>query len=247
MATDAEKKELWAAYKKTPTIEIRNKLVEAYLGYAKYLAWRWWKIDPYWCEKDDLESVASMAVIRSVEQFDQDRGFSFTTYLHQAISRALQTEAAACFEMPRSTGEKRIKLLGAIARHKAQYCEDPPIEMISRQIGVSVDMARKILLWRKDTRDPREVFKKTCFSADDPVDAAVIRERASMVREAIHEMEARLNGRQCVIFRMRYFDGRTLPEIGKYFGITKERVRQVLTNQVLPTFREIVKAKQLEK
>ena len=188
---------------------------------------------------DDLVQAAMPGLIRAAEKFDHRKGFKFSTYatwwIRQSIARAL-ADTGRTIRLPVHVVERLNKFRGARARLEARLGREPELEELAEdlewdlaEVAALVDSIPTTVSLDAPLMRDGDSFTIADFVASDsptPYEETVDHIRRELMRELVEELEPR----QRKVIELRHgLSGqpRTLEEIGRTLGVTRERIRQI--------------------
>lgn len=228
-------REVWGAYKKTPTEALRNVLMEHYLHLVRYNAERIHVKLPDEVELDDLMSSGIFGLMDAIDAFDLDRGVKFETYCAPRIRGAILDELRSMDWVPRLVRSRAHKMESATKQLEVELGRTPTNDEIATRLKIPKAEFDKIA---KDASAVGVVsLSRKWFETDSNKDVREIdvledKKGANPVREIqrkdLKELITKgLSRAERLIIVLYYFEEMTMKEIGATLDLSESRVSQM--------------------
>jgi len=198
----------------------------------------------------DLIQEGNMGLMKAVQRFEVERGFKFSTYatwwIRQSISRSISNHSKT-IRIPVHVYDTLSKVRRVKRNYTNEHSVEPDIETISKLSGVPISTLKFISIYIDDTvsldypiGDGSSTINDTTRDTTnpDPAEYNRIKELETYVAKILEVLDER----ECDIIKMRFgieSEEKTLGEIGKILGITRERVRQI-ESRAIKKLRDII-------
>lgn len=223
---------LWIAYQQNKSMEIRELLIQNYLGLVRLVAGRLAIGLPQHVDKDDLISNGFFGLLDAIERFDPIRGIKFETYAVARIRGAILDAIRAQDWVPVSLRQKARQYEQAVAQLEHKLGRSAQDNEIADSLNISIDELNHLLhQLNAATVIPLEEFAKS-----EPVSNQQINPSHNVETEEIKNTLAKsiekLPEKEKLVVTLYYYEGLTLKEISLILKLSEARISQLHTKAV---------------
>jgi RNA polymerase sigma factor for flagellar operon FliA len=226
---------MWVQYKRRPTDEFRNLLVENYLPLVRYHAERVAAKLPGMIDINDLMSAGIFGLMDAISKFDLERGIKFETYCATRIRGSIIDELRAMDWVPRLTRSRSSTLDAASRSLENELGRVPTDAEIAKRLKIGLEQFEKtyakanivetVSLSRKwfetdSNRDVREIDVLEDTAMPNPFDNSRLKDLKEFIARGLSRAER-------LIIILYYFEEMTMKEIGATLDLSESRVSQV--------------------
>lgn len=236
--TDEELDRLFVEYRETGKRRIRNRLVEAHVGFAHHVARRY---SNKGVADDDLRQIALLALVKAVDRFDPTHGAAFTTFAGRTIEGDLKRyfrDKSWVVHVPRSTKERHAQIRHATDALRAELGRAPTAREIAAHLDITIDqviessstatafLPASLDKPRSEDDGPGTSAGASLASRDAELDELPDRMLVENLLEALPERERE-------ILELRYFEELTQSEIAERVGVSQMHVSRLLRRSLV--------------
>ncbi len=223
--------EVWATYRRTKSVESRNRLIEHYMPIvtklAEIMSRRLWPR----VSADELASAGSDGLIAAVGSFDPERGVKFETYCRQRIVGAIRDWQREIDPLGRSGRNFERALTAADARFQAENGRQPTATELASELDLPVERFNKLRqtvlashsVPLETTMDRNDETRVGSLVPADPRPGPVQHTERELIREYLTRG---LKEQDRLIVVLYYYERLTMAEIGAVLGVSESRVCQ---------------------
>ncbi len=239
-----EEQKIWAEYKKTKSVELRDYIIRKYMPLAKYVAGKISIGMPPSVGFEDLVQCGLIGLYDAVEKYEPDKNVKFKTYATTRIHGAIIDELRAQDWVPRSVRQKARELEDAIHLTESRLGRAATDEEVAQSLKISVEeyrhsvfkvscttvMSLNDMWYNGDDND--KISMMDTLEAPSSLNPDVMTEREDIKRflaEAISELPEK----EKLVLALYYKEDLTLKEIGKTLNVSESRVSQLHSGAIL--------------
>ncbi len=235
LATQLDITTAWKQYKKNPTKDLRNRLVEQYMHIVRFNAERIHAKLPNEVEIDDLTSAGMFGLIDAIDAFDLGRGVKFETYCSPRIRGAILDELRSMDWVPRLVRNRSQKIQSATKALQSELGRIPSDREVAERIGVSnTEFTRMV---RDSNAVSMTSLSRKAFGGDSSSEVSeleILRDESSinpvteMQKSDLKELiQKGLSQPERLILMLYYYEEMTMKEIGLTLDLSESRVSQM--------------------
>ena len=217
-----ETERLFAEYRRTGDISVRNKLVENHVYIAEILAK---KFAGRGVEYDDLLQVAYEALISGVEKFNPDLGVQFTAYVIPTITGMIKNyfrDYSRSVRLPRRIYTLAVKVRAEVNEYFKEHGEKPTVKQLSQKLGASEELIIEALEYRApvslDTTVKSEDGEGRLYDVIPDLNNSFERFEDS---ESLKTEIRKLDPTEQKVVKLRFVEGKSQSEVGKILGVSQ--------------------------
>ncbi len=231
---DADYADLWSAYAREKSPQVKARLIEAYFPLVRYIAERLASTLPASVDVDDLTSMGTFGLIEAIDRFDISRGYQFKTYCTARVRGAILDSLRTNDWVPRLV-RLRVNLVDkTLRRLHADLGREPTAVEMADALGMSLEQYRQL----REEASPVSILSLTDETSEDSEagnrmidlvrDEKGLDPRREQQRRDVQDLLFRtLSERERTILSMYYYEGLSMREIASMLRLTESRICQI--------------------
>lgn len=230
----AHQRALFATYRETGDLAVRDELVAANLRLALHLARRF---SNRGVSLDDLEQVASLGLLRAIDRFDPDRGLEFSTFATPTIVGELKRhfrDKGWAVRVPRRVQELHLRLNALVVDLTHQLGRSPTIIELAQAARASEEDVLEAMEAAQAYRS-HSIDARPGSDGDDAVPQLGVDDHGLFQAEnrlVVEELLGHLAPREQLLLRLRFFEEMTQQQIAQRLGISQMHVSRLLARSL---------------
>lgn len=235
-----EREKLWAEYQKSPTPELREKLITEYAPLVKVVAGRLSMYLGYNVEYEDLVSYGIFGLIDAIDKFDLGKDVKFETYASLRIRGSILDQIRKMDWIPRTVRQKQKKIEEAIKIVEARTGRNALDDEIAAELGIAEEELNE---WQSQLKVTNVVsLNEFVEQGGEPVMDARNNSHFAQPEESVQEEELKkvlaetmelLTEKERKVILLYYYEELTLKEISNILEVSESRVSQLHTKALL--------------
>ncbi len=235
-----EKEKLWGEYQKSPTPELREKLITEYAPLVKVVAGRLSMYLGYNVEYEDLVSYGIFGLIDAIDKFDLGKDVKFETYASLRIRGSILDQIRKMDWIPRTVRQKQKKIEEAIKNVESRTGRSALDDEIAKELGIAEEELND---WQSQLKVTNIVsLNEFVEQGGEPVMDARNNSHFAQPEETVQEEELKkvlaetmelLTEKERKVILLYYYEELTLKEISNILGVSESRVSQLHTKALL--------------
>jgi len=234
--------EMWARYRSTGSMDLREQLIERYAPIIKNVVARLPVHLPTHVDQDDLIGYGAVGLLEAIDRFDPDLGIKFETFARKRIRGAALDAVRSQSALSRGVHERIRNISETYARLEVELGRPAEDEEVATELGVTtedLDQAAQLAAWEMLSLDqPLRNNEGAAISlgetlgddsTPDPSDRAVYSDMLDRLTDSIDHLPER----ERILLGLYYVEGLTMQEIAEIFHVTKPRICQIHNRALL--------------
>lgn len=235
-----EREKLWGEYQKSPTPELREKLITEYAPLVKVVAGRLSMYLGYNVEYEDLVSYGIFGLIDAIDKFDLGKDVKFETYASLRIRGSILDQIRKMDWIPRTVRQKQKKIEEAIKNVETRTGRSALDDEIAEELGIAEDELNE---WQSQLKVTNVIsLNEFLEQGGEPVMDARNNSHFAQPEDTVQEEELKkvlaetmelLTEKERKVILLYYYEELTLKEISSILGVSESRVSQLHTKALL--------------